>query len=165
MTLWFGESWGAPICSETERTVTPVGAACLYCDERIAEQDQGVVMPFMPADGEPKLRAAHLDCFLQTVLPHGPECDRCRGLERGEHKMSCSYAKHGGECDCPFGKAALAMTNGDLTLGQAATLLGMTDERMLATVESWSHRVRALKQCRRTQRTHNPPDDSGKRKA
>lgn len=182
MTLWFGESWGAPICSDVVHVPTPVGEPCLYCGDPIDASDQGVRMPFADDDG-PRLVSAHLECFLQTVLPHGPECTRCRGLERNQHEMSCAYAKHGGDCDCPLGKAAAQLVAGDVSLAAAAESLGMTTAALLDLLQLWSltrqavsmavargiekHRRNALKECRRTPdgAPHNPPDDPGKRKA
>lgn len=163
MTLWFGESWHAPICADGEHVQTPVGDPCLYCEEPIEADDQGVRMPHAKSETEAVIVSAHLDCFLQTVLPHGPECWRCRGLERSQHKMSCSYAKHGGDCDCPFGAAALRVVTGGGTVGEAAKQLEMSDRDLMDRLSLWSHRRNALKQCRRT--PHNPPDDSGERKA
>jgi hypothetical protein len=100
MTKWFGKSWGAPCCEEDEHLPTPVGQPCLKCGKAIAAGDQGVLMPMVWMDKRATVEAQHLDCFLKSILPHGPDCERCRGLERESHKWSCSYRKHGGDCDC-----------------------------------------------------------------
>ena len=46
MNAWFGTDWGAPIC-QTLRVPVPVGETCLHCDELIAADDSGVMMPLM----------------------------------------------------------------------------------------------------------------------
>lgn len=66
---WFGESWGAPVCEDETHIEIPVGESCGYCDEPIAEGDQGLRMPFV---GDPSGRGymnAHHGCLLRAVLP------------------------------------------------------------------------------------------------
>lgn len=121
---WFGETWGAPICDPDDRVGTPVGDRCLLCDEEIEPLDQGVITPFVNEHGRAKLVPEHLDCFLDTVLPHGPDCERCRGLERSQHKLSCGYAKHGGECDCPYGARVRKLLDPSLTMAEAGNIAG-----------------------------------------
>lgn len=168
MTLWFGASWGAPICSPSEHVETPVGEACMYCDAPIEADDQGVRMPSMKPKGltfVSVVLSAHLDCFLQTILPHGPECSRCRGLERNEHKMSCAYAKHGGDCDCPFGEQMRKLLDPKTALAEVRNIaedMGITWQQ----VEDIGRRgVEHVERLKRRRAAHNPPDDSGERKA
>jgi hypothetical protein len=100
MTGWFGKSWGAPCCDPETHVLTPVGSICWRCDERIAKDDQGVTMPFVPAEGSVDFLHAHLDCYLKTILPHGPDCPHCRGKERAQHHERCAYRAHGDDCNC-----------------------------------------------------------------
>lgn len=60
----FGEGWAPP---EMERVSTPVGSLCLYCQEPIAEGDQGVVMPFYSVNGASEV-AQHRACVVRTVI-------------------------------------------------------------------------------------------------
>jgi hypothetical protein len=109
VTWWFGNSWGAPCCDPEEHIETPVGEKCPRCGELIGHLDQGVTMTLVPLSGPATLIHTHLDCFLKQILPHGPDCKRCRGRERRLHKMDCAYRRHGGECECittPGGEAA-----------------------------------------------------------
>jgi hypothetical protein len=99
MTQWFGKSWGAPCCEEDEHVPVPVNELCARCRELILEGDQGVVMPFVELGREGTL-AFHLDCYLKGLLPHGPECPRCRGAERIDHDRECAYRVSGGNCSC-----------------------------------------------------------------
>lgn len=55
---WFGESWGAPCCDPADHARTPVGEACAFCEEPIADGDRGF------ATGLP----THLECTLRSVL-------------------------------------------------------------------------------------------------
>lgn len=92
-------------------------------------------LPYSRADMTTSLEAAHIDCFLDQVLPHGPDCPRCRGLERNQHKMSCGYAKHGNECDCPFGKQMRRLTEPSTTLAEVQNIadeVGMPPEHIPA---------------------------------
>lgn len=64
---WFGQNWGAPICTNPH-VGTPVGTECYLCrDKPIAEGDRGVVLPFCGEPGDPPELAAHLRCFLLSV--------------------------------------------------------------------------------------------------
>jgi hypothetical protein len=99
MSFWFGKSWGAPVCDPEDHVPTPVGALCMRCQERIAKDDQGVTLPATGFEGM-TLAHWHLDCYLKTILPHGPDCMRCRGKEREEHHPCCEYRQGGGECNC-----------------------------------------------------------------
>lgn len=108
---WFGHSWGAGVCEPSDHMKTPIGERCLYCEEPIIWNSQGVTMQCI---GDVKVavngveaytsavRAAHLDCFLKRILPHGPECEHCRGLERSAHRSGCHYLTRAedGNCSC-----------------------------------------------------------------
>ncbi len=99
MTQWFGKSWGAPCCEEDEHVPTPLWARCSRCQESIVDGDQGVVMPLVTLTGDCELIAQHLDCFLKGILPHGPDCPHCRGIEPHKHPLNCSM-RTTGLCDC-----------------------------------------------------------------
>ncbi len=100
MAQWFGESWGAPACEEDEHAPTPIGEPCARCREPILIGHQGLIMPAFGAERDPYAIAYHLDCYLQSVLPHGPDCSRCRGMEMNEHEPDCAYRSRGERCDC-----------------------------------------------------------------
>ena len=91
---WFGESWGAPICAPEGHRETPVGLECGRCGVPIAADSQGILTPLVGGlaseptpDGEALVYvtrlAWHLDCWLESILPHGPDCPGCRGKKRG----------------------------------------------------------------------------------
>lgn len=67
---WFGESWGAPVCEETQHVETPDGEACPVCGRSIRMGDQGFELPYSH-DGaswdEPDLLAYHKDCLLRNI--------------------------------------------------------------------------------------------------
>lgn len=73
---YFGDPWDAPVCdpddeASVDQAPTPVGDPCLDCDVPIAEGDQGVIFPYAPADGPPRMGAHHRRCFLRSILgPH-----------------------------------------------------------------------------------------------
>src|SRR4030095_391974 len=98
MTQWFGKSWGAPICDPNDHVPTPAWTRCARCREHIVDGDQGVVSLLVTETGWEPI-AHHLDCFLKGILPHGPECPHCRGVEPRDHSPSCSM-KTTGLCDC-----------------------------------------------------------------
>lgn len=107
---WFGEAWNPHRCVPEDHTETPVDAPCLYCERPIAANDQGLTMPAQTGhqviDGVEhwvfEVRACHIDCFLDRVLPHTKKCPRCRGLEWGEHWPGCNYrtGESDGACSC-----------------------------------------------------------------
>jgi len=122
---WFGESWRAPICAPENEVKTPVGERCLLCKEHIEAGDQGLMMPFCTViDAEPVSRqiAEHIECFLDDVLPHGPDCKRCRGLELETHSSSCLYKTDNLECSCDMGRRMERLLDPTLTLAEAETI-------------------------------------------
>ena len=56
---WFGESWGAPICDPERHVHAPLGDAgkppwnCGGCREPFKAGDQGIVMDYLGAPGDP----------------------------------------------------------------------------------------------------------------
>lgn len=99
MSKWFGRSWGAPVCDPREHVPTPVGRTCQRCIELILVDSQGVTMPLCSPDKPPRWLVWHLDCYLQTILPHDVTCPHCRGKERNEHPKDCA-SRRGEYCDC-----------------------------------------------------------------
>ncbi len=66
---WFGKNWGAPVCREEEQVETPVDSECFACDRKVQAGDQGVVLPFMAGEGDPRTQAPyHKDCFIRCIL-------------------------------------------------------------------------------------------------
>jgi len=96
---WFGESWGAACCEEDEHVPTPVGESCARCKEMIRDGDQGIVSGLILLDGRMDVIAYHLDCYLKGILPHGPECPHCRGVEPRSHAPECRRDETG-LCTC-----------------------------------------------------------------
>lgn len=99
---WFGQSWGAPCCEPEEHVPTPIGRPCLRCREPIREGDQGLVQPYVrDCDGQwtASVEPLHIDCFLRSIRPHGPECPHCRGVEPHAHHPGCAM-RTTGLCDC-----------------------------------------------------------------
>lgn len=161
---WFGKSWGAPVCEPEEQAPTPVGLTCPECEQRIEQGDQGVTMPLVRADQTLALGAWHLDCWLHHVLPHGPECEHCRGLERFQHDTSCSYAKLAGHCDCAFGEDMRRLLDPKTTLGELRNMaerIGIPATELEEIGRRGAELVEILK---RKRAAHNPGDDPGKRK-
>lgn len=93
MTLWWGEPWPAdwrengraPICEDDmAHMATPVGEPCLWCEERITDGDQGVMMSYYNGKSS-GLKALHIECEMRSVLG-GPAhfqklCICCGGNE------------------------------------------------------------------------------------
>lgn len=100
---WFGQSWGAPCCDPEDHVPTPIGRPCLRCREPIREGDQGLVQPvvgaYAPSGYHYGFEPLHIDCFLKGILPHGPECPHCRGVEPRDHAEGCAM-RTTGLCDC-----------------------------------------------------------------
>jgi hypothetical protein len=64
---WFGENWGAPVCTVSARVAVPVGEHCVICDVRIHEGDQGFVPPHVTATGDVVGEIWHRACFLRAL--------------------------------------------------------------------------------------------------
>jgi hypothetical protein len=60
---WFGQSWGAPICTTVTHVATPVDTCCARCDLAIESDDQGLMIP----NEAGVLLSFHLTCFLHAV--------------------------------------------------------------------------------------------------
>jgi len=83
-TLWFGVAHGAPYETDTPHVPTPVGELCLWCEEPIAADDDGLIVPVF---GAPEYRHApyHYECHLRGIvggLNHQMRrCTCCGGTE------------------------------------------------------------------------------------
>lgn len=70
--LWFGTPWPseryrAPICEDDAlRVTTPVGDACLWCEEEILEDDRGVMMAVLRE--EMSQVPVHIECNFRQVM-------------------------------------------------------------------------------------------------
>jgi hypothetical protein len=60
MMNWFGKDYGAPYQELRTRIKVPVGATCVYCDETIAETDDGIV--------DAGASVHHRECFLRSIF-------------------------------------------------------------------------------------------------
>lgn len=75
---WFGDDWGAPVCTECERVPTPFGR-CVRCGEPIEAGDSGLVLSLFgvkPIVENPAMSFGHFEeaiyhrlCFLACVAP------------------------------------------------------------------------------------------------
>lgn len=63
---WFGESWGAPVCSTCEHVSIPVGQSCIECGKPIEETDCGFVVPFLSRERRYAEVTFHRACFVGT---------------------------------------------------------------------------------------------------
>lgn len=66
---WFGESWGAPICDESQHCLTPDGEVCPVCHRSIRQGDQGFELPYVREGEEDDTFSYHLACLLRVLLP------------------------------------------------------------------------------------------------
>lgn len=67
---WFGDNWGAPVCRETPRVDVPTGRWCSLCNEPIAPDNRGLLLPHV--SGSPETTSVeelpmHLECFGLNV--------------------------------------------------------------------------------------------------
>lgn len=102
MTQWFGKSWGAPCCEAELHVETPIFTVCSRCREPILPDAQGFLIPHVEMTGDVytgSVKAQHLDCFLKGILPHGPDCPHCRGVDPHAHHPGCAM-RTTGLCDC-----------------------------------------------------------------
>lgn len=64
---WFGETWHAPACEPELEVPTPVGEACLWCDEAIEEGQRGFTQTYVARDGA-RVVPMHLECSLRQTM-------------------------------------------------------------------------------------------------
>jgi hypothetical protein len=64
---WFGEAWGAPVCSPHSHTTTPLGEACYMCSKEIGVYDRGFILQTVLAEDNLAWLPVHLDCFLENL--------------------------------------------------------------------------------------------------
>jgi hypothetical protein len=155
---WFGKNWGAPICEDVEHVQTPTGAPCLHCRFPIEPDDAGFVMPLVHADGSVTFEATHRLCQLRTILPHGPECEHCRGLERRQHETGCAYVKCGDNCNCQLGDDMLRITDPKTTLSEVREMAERAGIPWRDLVEAGQRGAEFVEDLKRRRAAHNPSD-------
>jgi hypothetical protein len=64
MLRTFGRRW----MPGSKLVETPVGRGCLHCKERVAEGDEGMLMPYVGEDGVVIIVPVHRECFLRSVF-------------------------------------------------------------------------------------------------
>jgi hypothetical protein len=70
---YFGEpypsrEYPAPMFEDGIEVPTPIGEPCLRCDEPIDEDDRGVLMPYLAADGKAHMVAFHFECHVRSTI-------------------------------------------------------------------------------------------------
>lgn len=63
---WFGESWGAPVCTSESEAPRP-SAPCAYCNGAILERDCGVILPFSGGPDDPPELPYHRWCLIDLL--------------------------------------------------------------------------------------------------
>jgi len=61
--MWFGESWGAPVCEEDTRVDVPVGEVCAACGHLVEDGHSG----FLVASLEGPPRPWHRSCLFRSL--------------------------------------------------------------------------------------------------
>lgn len=74
---WFGEKPWSRACEDEPRAETPIGATCMWCDEPIEPDADGVLMPTVTGLFDPATRSftpqpaqekpMHAECFLRQL--------------------------------------------------------------------------------------------------
>lgn len=76
---WFGPAPFSPACLDTTHAATPVGDACVWCEEPVAAGESGYLVPYI-GDGPVRLVAYHVECLLRCTLG---------SVAHLEHRCSC----------------------------------------------------------------------------
>jgi hypothetical protein len=64
--MWFGQL--APgATSDFPQVATPTGEACMWCDEAIAETDNGVIIPHLGKENT-TAQPWHIECFTRSLV-------------------------------------------------------------------------------------------------
>jgi hypothetical protein len=77
---WFGPEPFGPLSMTNERTPTPT-EPCSWCEEPFADEDCGVVLPFITIETGQTL-AYHRECFLRMTIgsmAHQAQTCTCHG--------------------------------------------------------------------------------------
>lgn len=86
----FGRLWDAPVCDDATPVDTPVGVACLRCNEQIIDGDRGFIFPIagdvedrhiINADEDWATTAMHRECFNSEVMGHIVGVCSCTGWD------------------------------------------------------------------------------------
>jgi hypothetical protein len=62
---FFGDAWPSGVCDEGHQVDTPVGQACVLCEEEVVDGDQG---NFIGTLEPPYFGPVHRECSLRSVL-------------------------------------------------------------------------------------------------
>mgnify|MGYP001602716130 CR=1 FL=1 len=94
MNKWFGDKPWGQICNSLEQVPAPIGELCLFCEELIAQGDDGELI--CSGDG---LKPVHRECLLRMVVG---------SIEHQQGRCSC----HGGNEEVKLSKreSAIAAT-------------------------------------------------------
>ena len=82
---WFGQAYGAPYEADCEQVATPVGDACAWCDELIADSDAGVILPLVGHATKAQV-PYHYECQVRMIVGgvnhqlHLCHCPGCAGV-------------------------------------------------------------------------------------
>lgn len=67
MMQWFGKAPWAPLCDDCPHVKTPVGQPCGRCDEPIAADDDGVLIPYVTRC-DTVMQPLHYECNLRQTI-------------------------------------------------------------------------------------------------
>jgi hypothetical protein len=65
---FFGVRYASAAYQEAERVDPPVGASCARCEEPIVSHDDGWVVPYLGAQGDPSELPYHRACHLRSII-------------------------------------------------------------------------------------------------
>jgi hypothetical protein len=65
---FFGTRYAAPAYAEAEQVEPPVGACCARCDEPIASEDEGWLIPAIGTAGARSELPFHRACYLRGMV-------------------------------------------------------------------------------------------------
>jgi hypothetical protein len=65
---FFGVRYSSAAYLECERVQAPVGERCARCDEPIAENDDGWLIPYLGTAADPRELAYHRACHLRGIV-------------------------------------------------------------------------------------------------
>lgn len=117
---WFGSSWGAPVCEDTEHVEVP-DVSCACCELEFDEQDRGVTLPFSGGPGDPPELSYHHGCFMWLlgvtcvhVLVHGKSLCGTVGMPDWPAGHSWKYIQAWREATCPGCRRAAHVMNNEV---------------------------------------------------
>lgn len=63
---WFGESWGAPVCTPENHAPKPQ-ERCAACGMHFQDSDRGVILPFLGGPEDPPELPYHHRCLMRAL--------------------------------------------------------------------------------------------------